>query len=91
MLRRSAHPLASPPDFVRSFDETAAIMGICTKTLRNMIARGEGPKVTQISPKRKGIRDTHRIEYLEAQAMLSEAERQAGQNIRVQRSPVNGA
>jgi hypothetical protein len=47
-----------------------------------MIARGEGPKVTQISPKRKGIRDSHRNKYLEARATLSKAERQAERNIR---------
>lgn len=57
---------AASDDRVRSLPEVAALMGISVKTLRRMIDRGEGPTVTRPSPGRIGIRDSHRLAYLDA-------------------------
>lgn len=62
------HEQPTTPDFVRSIAETARILGVSDKTLRNMIDRGEGPRVTQISLGRIGIRDSHRTAWLETRA-----------------------
>jgi predicted DNA-binding transcriptional regulator AlpA len=55
-------------DRVRSLVETAELLGISICTLRRMIAAGTGPTVTQLSPRRLGIRDSHRTAYLDARA-----------------------
>jgi predicted DNA-binding transcriptional regulator AlpA len=56
-----------PPDRVRSIRETALLLSLGEPSLRNMIARGEGPKVTRLSARRIGVRDSHRKEWLDAQ------------------------
>lgn len=66
------------PDCVRSIAHTAAIFGVTEKTLRNMIGRGEGPTVTRLSRGRIGIRDSHRIAWLESQAIKVPAVKAAG-------------
>jgi predicted DNA-binding transcriptional regulator AlpA len=55
-------------DRVRSLQETAALLGISIATLRRMIASGTGPTVTRLSPRRLGVRDSHRIAFLDANA-----------------------
>jgi predicted DNA-binding transcriptional regulator AlpA len=55
-------------DRVRSLQETAALLGISIATLRRLIAAGEGPTVTRLSPRRLGIRDSHRETFLDARA-----------------------
>jgi hypothetical protein len=57
-------------DRVRSIKETADLLGIGIATLRRMIAAGEGPIVTRVSPRRLGIRDSHRTAFLDANAGL---------------------
>jgi hypothetical protein len=47
-------------DRVRSLAETAELLDISICTLRRMIAAGEGPIVTRLSPRRLGVRDSHR-------------------------------
>jgi predicted DNA-binding transcriptional regulator AlpA len=41
---------------VLSLREAAALNGISWMTLKRLIARGDGPRILQISPKRIGIR-----------------------------------
>jgi hypothetical protein len=55
-------------DRVRSLAETAALLGISIATLRRMISAGTGPIITRMSPRRLGIRDSHRAAYLDAHA-----------------------
>jgi predicted DNA-binding transcriptional regulator AlpA len=66
--RQLAGEAFSQFDCVRTVEETAKIIGLGLPTLRSMLARGEGPKVTRLSARRIGIRDSHRDEWLEAQA-----------------------
>jgi hypothetical protein len=43
---------------VLSYDQAAAKAGIVRRTLERMISVGEGPTVTNISARRRGILDT---------------------------------
>jgi predicted DNA-binding transcriptional regulator AlpA len=54
-----------PPNAVRSLKETAAIAGISAATLRRLIKAGIGPRVTQISERRRGVTDADRQVWLE--------------------------
>jgi predicted DNA-binding transcriptional regulator AlpA len=56
-------------DHVRTIKETAAILGIGVPSLRVLIRDGLGPKVTRLSTRRIGIRDSHREAWLEARAI----------------------
>jgi predicted DNA-binding transcriptional regulator AlpA len=51
-------------DYVRTVKETAAILGIGEPSLRKMIHDGRGPRVTRLSQRRIGIRDSHRDAWL---------------------------
>lgn len=59
---------AEMPDCVRTLPENALLMGISLATLRRMIAAGAGPKITRLSERRIGIRDSHRTEWLDGRA-----------------------
>jgi predicted DNA-binding transcriptional regulator AlpA len=48
--------LRSPEDRVLSVKEWAKEAGISLKTAQNLIARGEGPLVVELSPNRLGVR-----------------------------------
>jgi predicted site-specific integrase-resolvase len=61
-------------DYVRTIAETAKILGVSTLTLRRMIRDGSAPTVTQLSERRLGIRDSHRIAWLEARRVGAVAE-----------------
>ena len=61
------------PNRVRSFAETAEIIGTSISTLRRLVARGDGPKVTHLSPRREGIQDRHREEWLLSRSSTSTA------------------
>ena len=54
-----------PLNAVRSLDQTAALANISTATLKRLIKDGFGPRVTQISQRRKGVTDLDRISWLE--------------------------
>jgi hypothetical protein len=56
-------------DCVRTIEETAKILGLSTINLRVMLRNGEGPKATRLSKRRIGIRDSHRIAWLNAQTI----------------------
>jgi predicted DNA-binding transcriptional regulator AlpA len=51
-------------DYVRTVVETAHILGMSEPALRCMLQRGEGPRVTQLSARRIGIRDSDRNAWL---------------------------
>jgi len=51
-------------DYVRTVPETATILGMSEPALRCMLQRGEGPRVTQLSARRIGIRDSDRNAWL---------------------------
>jgi predicted DNA-binding transcriptional regulator AlpA len=55
-------------DYVRTIKQTAEILGIGEPSLRVMIREGRGPKVTRLSARRIGIRDSHRQAWLDARA-----------------------
>jgi hypothetical protein len=54
-------------DCVRTIAQTAQILGIGEPSLRQIIDRGERPRVTRLSERRLGIRDSHREAWLDAQ------------------------
>ena len=51
---------------VMTFAQVAEATGISLSTLRREIARGTGPKVVSISPRRKGVRNTDYDTWLES-------------------------
>lgn len=53
-------------DCVRSLRDAAKLLGVSIATLRRMIASGEAPIVTRLSERRLGIRDSHRLAWLDA-------------------------
>jgi len=55
-------------DRVISLSEAAVQLSVSTATLRRMIAAGEAPTVTWMSPRRCGIRIRHLREYLDQRA-----------------------
>jgi len=68
--RRSAaalHETATPPspNRVRSMKETAELAGISIATLYRRIADGTGPRITRMSPRRRGVTDRDRETWLE--------------------------
>ena len=54
------------PDRVVSLKETAAICDLSVATLRRVIAAGRGPKLTRLSARRVGVRQSHRETWLAA-------------------------
>jgi predicted DNA-binding transcriptional regulator AlpA len=60
-------------DSVRSLAEFAALANVSLATLRRLIAAGDGPPITQISPRRIGIRDSHGQAWLDARTRNSTA------------------
>ena len=53
-------------DCVISFREAADVCGFSIATLRRLIDRGDGPKMTRLSPRRIGFRESHLTEWLDA-------------------------
>ena len=60
-LPRAQWPL---PDCVRSLDYTAQVTDMSKDTLRRLIARGLGPRLTRLSPRKIGVRDSDREKWL---------------------------
>jgi hypothetical protein len=56
-----SHPI---PDYVRSLADTAEIANISLATLRRLIALEKGPRVTRLSARRVGVRDSDREAWL---------------------------
>jgi predicted DNA-binding transcriptional regulator AlpA len=54
---RSRRGGARHVDRILTFDEFAKLNGFSVATLARAIARGEGPKVIKLSPRRFGIRE----------------------------------
>jgi hypothetical protein len=50
---------------VLSLRETAAMIGISYVSLRRLIAQGDGPRVTNLSARRRGVRLRHALEWLD--------------------------
>jgi excisionase family DNA binding protein len=48
---------------LRTYKETAAILGVAYSTLKRKIAEGTGPKVTILGPRLRRISDADREEY----------------------------
>lgn len=60
-------------DRVESFKQFCDRNGVGLSTLKRLIARGEGPTVTVLSERRKGIRASHAKEWLESRAQRPNA------------------
>lgn len=56
-------------DHVRTIEETCSLLGVSVPNFRAILARGEGPQVTRLSARRIGIRDSHRLAWLDKQAL----------------------
>jgi len=55
-------------DLVLGLPQAASNADLSLATLRRLIARGEGPRVTKLSTRRLGIRVRHLREWLDARA-----------------------
>lgn len=66
----STQPTADP---VRSMKETAALCGMSYSTFRREIERGNGPKITQLSTRRFGVRESHRLAWLDSRVVSQAA------------------
>ena len=52
-------------DKVSSVQQVAERCGLSLITFRRMLATGDGPKITKLSPRRIGIRESHLLEWLD--------------------------
>jgi hypothetical protein len=66
--RRELPPPAVDDLVVDPIPVVAADCRMSVRTLRAEIARGTGPKVTKLSPRREGIQRRHRREWLDQRA-----------------------
>jgi hypothetical protein len=55
-------------DRVNSLTEWCKRVGISKPTGRRILASGDGPAVTWLSPNRMGIRERHHLEWLDKRA-----------------------
>ena len=60
-------------DRVLTLREWWELVGLSRRAAQSLIARGEGPTITQLSPKRKGVRVKHHREWLDRRAIGPEA------------------
>jgi hypothetical protein len=60
-----AHALQRPLRRVLSFKQWCEVNGFSAATGRRILQSGSGPKVTQLSPNRIGIREDHNAEWQE--------------------------
>jgi hypothetical protein len=67
------HAVGGDLDRVMSLSEWAELASISPRTARDVIARGDGPKVVQLSHKRLGIRVCDHREWLAARTRNSKA------------------
>jgi predicted DNA-binding transcriptional regulator AlpA len=58
---------------VLRFEEVALQLGWSSKHLERIVKAGEGPQVTKLSPKNRGIRADHLRAWLDKKADPSEA------------------
>jgi predicted DNA-binding transcriptional regulator AlpA len=54
-----------------SFEEVALFLGYSCKHVERIVQSGEGPQVTKLSPKRRGIRADHFRQWLDKRAVES--------------------
>jgi hypothetical protein len=43
-------------------------VGLPTRSGRRLIASGQGPVLTELTPQRQGVRERHHLEWLDARA-----------------------
>lgn len=55
------------------FEECALQVGWSSKHFERIVKKGEGPRVTKLSPKNRGVRTDHFREWLDARAQEAEA------------------
>jgi predicted DNA-binding transcriptional regulator AlpA len=60
-------------DRVLSVADTAAMIGVDVKTLRRLVARGEGPDVVQLSLRRVGFRWSSICRWLDSRTRKAHA------------------
>ena len=63
-LSEKSRTLVATPDCVRSLDYTAKVADMSKDTLRRLIAVGKGPRVTRLSIRKVGVRDSDRERWL---------------------------
>jgi predicted DNA-binding transcriptional regulator AlpA len=73
-----AHPSTSDElplvvDRVLSLRQVAEAIGLGQSTLERMIAAGDGPVITRISPRRLGVRASHLRAWLDARTAETSA------------------
>jgi predicted DNA-binding transcriptional regulator AlpA len=67
LLAGGCVPRCHPPTsllVVYSLSEAAAIVGVARRTIERLVARGEGPAVIDLSPRRRGVLESDLISWL---------------------------
>jgi predicted DNA-binding transcriptional regulator AlpA len=64
------HSAREDDDRVLSFREWCAKAGVSEATGRRLVARGEGPTITQVSVRRVGITGRHHREWLDRRTAI---------------------
>jgi hypothetical protein len=65
---------------VYSLSEAAAIVGVARRTIERLVARGEGPAVIDLSPRRRGVLETDLRVWLQRRRRSPPAKPQSSLN-----------
>jgi predicted DNA-binding transcriptional regulator AlpA len=60
-------------DTVNTLPQVAYRCGLSFTTLRRLLAAGKGPKTTQLSARRVGVRESHLLEWLDSRVRNGDA------------------
>ena len=60
--------LAADDERILTIQEFCALASFSPATFRRLVARGEGPRVTRLSDRRRGIRGKHAKAWLDARS-----------------------
>ena len=63
---------------VYSLNEAAAIVGVARRTIERLVARGQGPAVIDLSPRRRGVLETDLISWLRKRRRTGRVHREPG-------------
>jgi predicted DNA-binding transcriptional regulator AlpA len=74
--RAAAAAVGKAAFLVHNLNETAAIIGVTRRTFDRLRARGEGPKVIQLSPRRVGVADAELRAWLAKRPLAVSVQKQ---------------
>jgi hypothetical protein len=69
----SRFPAGVADDVVLTLSDFVKLAGVSMSTVRRMILRGDGPVITQLSERRRGVRVRHARAWLDVRASSTES------------------